>query len=154
MLTGHDLRLITKTDRITARDSIEYWEKRNLAVARGDAIVARGDKRLRADTLTAYFQKNREGQSEMRRIDALNNVVISTPTEIVRAAEGVYDVPSGIAYLNGSVKITRGQNQLNGENAEVNLNTGVSRLYGSGQQNVKGYLVPDDTKKGTRAQHR
>ena len=37
ILTG-GTRLETETDRITARDSLEYWEKRSLAVARGNAI--------------------------------------------------------------------------------------------------------------------
>ena len=90
----------------------------------------------------------------MKQIDAIKNVVISTPNEIVRASEGVYDVQSGIATLTGSVKITRGQNQLNGESAVVNLNTGVSRLYGGGRQGVEGVFTPDQAKQGTRNRNR
>ena len=50
--------------------------------------------------------------------------------------------------MNGSVKITRGQTQLNGDRAEVNLNTGVSRLLtmvkGQKKSNerVRGIFMP------------
>ena len=141
-LTG-GTRLETETDRITARDSLEYWEKRNLAVARGNAIAIRGENRLRADVLTAHFAKDGRGQSRVRQVDAFDNIVITTPDEIVRSTRGIYDVETGIATLTGSVKITRGNNQLNGEHAEVNLNTGVSRLFGRGRGGVQGIFTPE-----------
>lgn len=142
VLTG-DVRLDTETDRITARDSLEYWEKKGVAVARGNAIARRGDNRLRADVLTAHFVKDKNGQSTVKRVDAYDNVVITTPGEIARGSRGVYNVDTGIATLTGSVKITRGDNQLNGERAEVNLDTGVSRLYGRGKGGVRGIFTPD-----------
>ena len=143
VLTGA-VRLETDTDRITARDSLEYWEKKNIAVARGNAIAQRGDNRLRADILTAYFVKDKEGKSRVKQVDAFDNVVITTPDEIVRSSRGVYDVDTGVARLTGSVKITRGENQLNGDSAEVNLNTGVSRLYGGAQGGgVRGIFTPE-----------
>lgn len=141
VLTGR-VRMETETDRITARDSLEYWEKRNLAVARGNAVAARGQNKLRADVLTAHFRKDAQGKSRVSQVDAFDNVVITTPDEIVRSNRGVYDVETGIAKLTGSVKITRGTNQLNGEYAEVNLNTGVSRLFGRGG-GVRGIFTPD-----------
>jgi lipopolysaccharide export system protein LptA len=146
VLTGRNVRLVTDTDRITARDSLEYWEKRNMAVARGEAIAVRGDNRMRADLMTAEFAKDRDGKSKVSKVHVYDNVVISSPSEIVRGDRGTYNLDTGIAVLTGSVKITRGQNQLNGERAEVNLNTGVSKLFGGGPQGVRGYLVPDDLK--------
>jgi lipopolysaccharide export system protein LptA len=145
VLTGN-VRMETETDRITAQDSLEYWEKRNLAVARGNAIAERGDNKLRADVLTAHFFKDAKGKSRVRKIDAFDNIVITTPDEIVRSNRGVYDVETGIAKLTGSVKITRGTNQLNGEYAEVNLNTGVSRLFGRGGS-VRGIFTPEAVEK-------
>jgi lipopolysaccharide export system protein LptA len=69
-------------------------------------------------------------------------VLISSPDEIVRAEYGTYNVETGIATLTGSVKITRGNNQLNGARARVNLNTGVSSILG-GANGVRGYLSPE-----------
>lgn len=151
VLKGKKVRIVTPTDKISARDSIEYWEKRNMAVARGDAVITRNDKRLRADLLTAHFLKDKDGKTRIRKIDAFDNVLISSADEIVRAKEGVYDVQSGIAKLTGGVKITRGSNQLNGEYAEVNLNTGISRLFSGKGGRVQGLIVPQEAKKSRPA---
>ena len=144
VLTGQP-RLVTPTVRITARDSLEFWEKKSMAVARGNAIAVREDKRLRADVLTALFEQGKDGKTRLDRVEAFDNVVISSPTEIVRGQRGVYDVDSGIAVLRGSVKITRGQDQLNGAVAEVNMNTGISRLLSGASGRVSGSFQPRST---------
>lgn len=141
VLTGSP-RLVTQTDEITAKRSIEFFETRSLAVARGDAVAIRADKRLRADVLTAYFVKGKDGKNQVNRVDAFDNVLISTPEEIVRGQRGVYYTKTGIVVLHGSVKITRGNDQLNGESAEVNLNSGVSRLLSGGAGQVRGIFQP------------
>ena len=67
---------------------------------------------------------------------------ITTRQDVIRSTEGVYDLKSGIVTLTGSVKITRGRNQLNGDYAEVNLNTGKSRIVNRGGKGVRGLLIP------------
>jgi lipopolysaccharide export system protein LptA len=141
VLTGKP-RLVTQTDEITATRSLEFWELKSMAVARGDALAVRGDRRLSADILTAHFKDDAEGNAEIDRIDAYDNVLISSPTEIVRGNQGVYDVKSGIAVVRGSVRITRGEDQLNGDAAEVNLNTGVSRMLSGPESQVRGSFRP------------
>ena len=149
VLVGDDLRIVGELDVITARDSLEYWERKQMAVARGDAEAIREDNQVKADVLTAYFLQGEGDKLKLERIDAYDNVRVSTPTEFARADRGVYYVDQELATLTGSVKLTRGDNQLNGQYAEVNLATGVSRLMasppgeGSGDDRVKGLLVPD-----------
>jgi lipopolysaccharide export system protein LptA len=142
VLTGSPV-LVTETDRITARDSLEFWRDRNLVVARGKALAVRADRRLAAAVLTAHLAKDKAGQDRITRIEAFDDVVVSTPTEIVRGRRGVYNLQSGIATLTGSVKITRGDSQLNGDRAVVDLNTGKSRLLSAPGRPVQGILVPD-----------
>jgi len=72
-----------------------------------------------------------KGDLQIHRIDAIGNVRITTPSEFARGDRGVYYVNERVATLKGGVKITRGENQLNGEYAEVNLESGVSRLLAS-----------------------
>lgn len=142
VLTGDTVRLDTAQDTIVARESLEYYEQRQFAVARGDALAIRGDRRLRADVLTAHFGEGAQ-ISEMDRIEAYGNVLVSTPTDIVRAETGNYDPVRGLATLSGNVKITRGDTQLNGQRAEVNLETGESRLLSSGSgERVRGLFLP------------
>lgn len=148
VLVGRDLRLIGERDTITARDSLEYWEKKNLAVARGDAEARREDKRIKADVLSAYFVPDKANNLTLNRIEAFGNVRVSTPTEFARGDHGIYFAERELATLTGGVKITREENQLNGEYAEVDMKTGVSRLLPgppgetSGNR-VRGLLVPN-----------
>jgi len=142
VLTGTP-RLVTATDRISARDSLEYWRDRAIVVARGAAMAVREDKRLSADILVGYLKRDAQGGEKIDRIDAFDNVAIITPTDIVRGNQGVYNVETGIATLTGSVKITRGDNQLNGDRAEVDLNSGQSRLLSGPGGPVRGVFVPD-----------
>lgn len=139
VLQGKSLRFETTDATITARDSLEYWQNMQLAVARGEAIAIQGEYRLKADILSAHFTNNISGTSNVEQIDAFGKVHISTPSEIARGNEGVYNPSSGIATLCGNVRITRGDSQLNGECAEVNLKTGISRLMG-GTGRVKGLI--------------
>jgi lipopolysaccharide export system protein LptA len=58
VITGRGLKLTTPTDLVTARDSFEWYDERQIAVARGNAVAVRGDRRIRADVLTAHMIKN------------------------------------------------------------------------------------------------
>ncbi len=147
-LTGDDIRLIAEQDTITARDSLEYWERDQIAVARGDAVAIREDKRIMADTLIARLVEAASGKTEIDRVDAEGNVQISTETEYARGNRGIYYVTREVATLTGDVKVTRDGNQLNGEYAEVNLKTGISKLLGAppdqtGSSRVRAILVPN-----------
>ncbi len=149
---GDDLRLVSEDTEVRADQHLEFWPKKQILYARGNASAVQGENRLDAETLTAFFGKNAEGKTKLTRIEASENVRITTPDEILKADEGVYNMETGIATLNGSVKITRGRNQLNGCRAEVDMNKGVSKIFGcaqgsSGAPRVRGLIHPDATKK-------
>jgi lipopolysaccharide export system protein LptA len=59
VVTGKHLKLTTPTDVVTARDSLEWYDQQQVAVARGDALAIRADRRIRADVLTAHFVKDK-----------------------------------------------------------------------------------------------
>jgi lipopolysaccharide export system protein LptA len=167
VMTGGNLRLISTDNTLTARDSIEYWAQRRMAVARGNAVVVTNDgRRVRADTLVAYFVENATpeagaarppraqpaaaapGQppgsetSSIERVEAYGNVDIRTAEEVVRGDRGVYNPNSGLARLLGNVRITRGDNTLTGQEAIVNMKTGVARLVSAPGARVQGLVVP------------
>lgn len=144
VLVGADLRLVTDDTVITAEESLEFWQDRNLAVARGKATVSHENNRLRAGALTAFIRADAENAEQaLNRIDATGGVHISTEGEILRGREGVYEVPEQRFTLCGDVKITRGGNQLNGECAVVDMRTGKSRLEG-GDGKVRGLILSPD----------
>jgi len=169
VLTGDDLRFKTEQETITAEDSLEYWQARDLAVARGDAKAVREDRVIRAQVLAARFaptpdadntgdgadapadESASRGRKEIERIEAFENVRISTPSEFARGDRGVYNTRTEIATLTGNVRITRGENQLNGGWGQVNLRTGISRLRGAppdagGGSRVRALLQPDSAR--------
>src|SRR5260370_37103362 len=57
VITGKGLKLTTATDTVTARDSLEWYDQKQVAVARGDAVAIRNGKRIKADILTDYMVK-------------------------------------------------------------------------------------------------
>lgn len=165
VLVGKNLRLLSKQGTLTARDSLEYWEERRLAVARGNATVVQQDQRIRADVLTAHLadkgaapakaaeapgKKKKAAEKppgagslpqdsgQISQVDAFGNVHISLQNAIVQGDTGVYTPANGVATICGNVRITSGNNQLNGKCAEVNLKTGIYRLTGR----AKGLVQP------------
>lgn len=148
IVRGQDIRFTAGPDSITAKQQLEYWEANQVAVARGDARAIRGDKRLDADVLAAYFQRMPNGETDIERVEAFDNVVITTASEKVTSDRGIYKVQSGLATLSGNVRIEREGNVITGCRAEVNLNTGISKMFacadGSGSR-VQGSIVPKST---------
>ncbi len=149
---GDDLRLVSEDTEVRADRHLEFWPEKQVLYARGNASAVQKDNRLDAETLTAFFAENAEGKTELTRIEASENVKVTTPEEVLRADEGVYNLETGIATLTGSVKITRGRNQLNGCRGEVDMNKGVSKIFGckpgaSGAPRVRGLIHPDSDKK-------
>ena len=148
VVSGGRVRLVTKTDIITAERQLEYWENKKMAVARGQAKAVREEKKLHAETLVAYFNNDQDGNLSIQRIEAFEKVKVSTPEDTALSDRGVYNVKSGIATLVGSVKVLRDGNVINGCSADINLNTGVSRMHSckktpsSGKTRVRGVLLP------------
>ena len=150
VVTGKNPKLETPRDTVTARDSLEWYDNKQLAVARGDAVAVREGKRLRGDTLTAQVVKGPNESSHINRIDANGNVLVSSLDQIGRGDTGVYNVDTGIATLAGRVTLTREDNELRGEYAVVDMNNNVSRLLSAppsaalteARPRVQGLLVP------------
>lgn len=146
VLTGRELLLTTPQETVSASKSMEYFEKEQKAIARGEAIARKDDQTIVADELIAYLAKDKTGALALKRVEATGHIIITTAQEIAQAERGVYDVIGQKADLDGNVKITRGQNQLNGDHAVMDLASGVSRLLSSRDKNsrVNGLLMPSE----------
>ena len=70
------------------------------------------------------------------------------PTDVVRGDRGVYSAATGMARLLGDVRITRGDNQINGQEAIVNMRTGVARLVSTPGARVQGLILPNQNRPG------
>ena len=140
---GPGLKLETPRNRLTAEDRFEFWTKRNVLVARGGALAVDGERQLRADSLTGYFRKDDDGRLDLFQIEAAGHVRISGKGGTASGSKAIYNLDKDVATLSGGVMITKGQAQLNGDRAEVDLRTGVSRLLGAaGGGRVRTLIVP------------
>lgn len=146
VLRGRNLKLANGSQTITATDRLEYRSKDRRAFVIGNAKVVDGERVIRAGRFVASLKDGTDGKVILRHVEAQDGVILTTKTEIIRADRGDYDNESRLATLTGNVKLTRCQNQLNGEKAVVNLETGVSRMDGR----VRVLLVPGDSAKGCK----
>ena len=169
VMTGKAMKLTTPQDVMTARDTMEYWSQKHMAVGRGNAVVVTTDgRRIAADTLVGYTTDPNEGKppqpkpasttpapnappadpiaasGKLQRVEAYGNVEVRTAVDIARGERGLYLPDTGIARLVGHVRITHGQNQMNGPAADVNMKTGIAHLISDPNQRVTGLIVPND----------
>lgn len=143
-VTGSNVGVDTGKEKLTAHDSLEYQDGPQIAIARGNATVVQTDRQVRADTMTGHFQRDAAGTLKLVRMEADGNVEVKTPDTYATSNKGDYDLTADIMTLSGNVKVTNGGNQFNGEYAEVNVKTGVSRLLGTpgGTGKVKSLIMP------------
>ena len=153
LLTGKHLKIVTAHDTLTARDSIEWYEKRQLGVARGNAVDFHDGKTLAADVLMATIVHPPGEEAHASRIDARGNVLVSSKDEIGRGDVGVYDVKTGVVTLSGHVRLTRGKDEMRGNYGVVDVNRNVGYLLprapgrgvagAAAPRRVEALIVPD-----------
>ncbi len=154
VVTGKALKLTTANDTVTARDSFDWYDQKQIAVARGNAIATRNGKTVRADTITGYMAKatpgtakpaaastkpgpakagaasplGSGGESKLSRADAQGHVVVTNGPDVGQSDHAVYNAESGVVTLIGNVVITRDKNVIKGQYAVMDLNNNVSRM--------------------------
>jgi lipopolysaccharide export system protein LptA len=153
VVTGNNLKIVTPQDIITARDSFEWYDQKQLGVARGNAIAIRQGpehKSIRGDVLTSEMIKPENQPSKISKVNAQGHVILVSEDQIARGDSGVYNLVTGIATLSGHVTLTRGDNELRGQYAVVDTNTNVARLLAAPpsaqvtgpRPRVEGLLIP------------
>ncbi|MDH5722612.1 MAG: ostA-like family protein [Alphaproteobacteria bacterium] len=150
VMTGDNLKLISPDQQVTARDELQYWVDQGRLKAVGNAVAIRADDKIEADTLIADFKEDKNGKRVLKSLQAVGNVVITTPEEILTGNNAVYNADTNIAEINENVKITKDQNVLEGSKAEVDLNTNISKMYGGVTQEggrVRGVFYPGSVEK-------
>lgn len=174
LMTGGDMKLTTPQQVLTARDTMEYWSQKHMAVGRGLATVTTTDgRRLAGDTLVGYTTPPdatgttpaatpaaakpparpgpaRSGtdpltsSGKLQRVEGFGHVEVRTATETIRGDRGVYVADTEIARIAGDVQLTRGSSHLTGDEALINMRTGISTLSRDPGKRVQGLVVPND----------
>ena len=154
VLEGETVSLASADGQVTSHKVLQYWANERVAVAEGSAFAQDKNKhRLYGDRLVAFFRDAppaspnaksapAKGQTQIlggsrgdiNYVQGFGNVRMETEKETARGDRGAYNIDSGIATVEGAVKLTQGSNQLAGGFAVVNVKGGTSSVYGSAAQ--------------------
>ncbi len=142
---GHDS---SQPIEITA-DMLEVHQSDNIAIFQGNVDAVQGNIVMRADKLVVYYREAEEDETNLgiSRIDAEGNVFISSPQETAQGQRGVYDVVNARIDLAGDVILTWGDNIIEGDTLQMDLEAGTSSVASESQESserVRGLFVPKD----------
>ena len=110
--------------------------------AQADVKVVQGDTTLRSRILVVYYEKDEtkgaDGKakesagpgsgSQVKRLEAKQNVVVTQKDQIVTGDTGVFDMKTNTATVSGNVIMTQCENVVKGDKLIVDMTTGVSRV--------------------------
>jgi lipopolysaccharide export system protein LptA len=154
VVTGKALKMTTATDVVTARDSLEWYDQKQVAVARGDALAVREAKRIRADVLTAHLTKDKPkpneskpGAKPAKAAPAAANAKANAKADPLAAD----DESSRISRIDaqGNVLVSTATDIGRGDYGVYNADTGIVTLLGNvtvtrGPNAIRGqYAVVD-----------
>lgn len=128
-MTGHNLTMTAPDQTVTATEKFEYNVTAATLNAVGNAKVTRTGDTLSANTISAKLKEDKDGKQVLDRLEAIGNVVITTPAETLTGARGLYSASSNTAEITGGVTIKRDQNILTGDRGSIDLTSHVSRIF-------------------------
>ncbi len=156
IVTGKAMKLTTTTDVVTARDSLEWYDQKQVAVARGDAVAIKENvKRIRADILTAHLTKDKPKPAGTK---PAGTALVAPPAKPAAAKPdagagppGAKDESSRISRVDalGNVLVSTATDIARGDYGVYNADTGIVTLLGNvtitrGENAIRGqYAVVD-----------
>lgn len=144
-LTGKDLKVETATETMTGADKIEFNDAQNTLIATGSPVISRGTDTLTAKTLTLTFKTGEDGSRKADTFKATGGITLKTARETLTGDTATYDIGQGKATVNGHIRIAQGESVIEGTKADIDLATGISKLYADEKLNngrVKGVFYP------------
>jgi lipopolysaccharide export system protein LptA len=143
---------------IQADNGIEWQQNQQLYIARGNALATRGPASIKADTLIAHYRKasgqaaaaaNTEGNSEIYRIEADGNVVITRDGRIVVGDHADYDMDQGIGIVTGkALKMTTATDVITAKDSlewydqkQISVARGNAVAVRQGGRTIKGDVL-------------
>lgn len=119
----------TKAPFDLSADRFEVRDKEGTTLFVGNVVAIQGNLKLVADRARAFYTRAAKSLT-VKRVDAQGAVVLSSPSETIRAAWGIYDLETEQLTLGGDVTLTRAENVVKGQRLELNLRTGITTLDG------------------------
>jgi lipopolysaccharide export system protein LptA len=144
-----------KPIRIDA-ERLEVRDKDKIATffsdPRGEVKVVQGEVTMRSKVLVVFYEQDEKsaagkakgaspgpgGSSQIKRLEAKDNVIVTQKDQTVTGEKGVFDMKTNTVTMTGNVVMTQCDSVLRGDRLVVDMTTGVSRVEGG---RVQGTLV-------------
>ena len=132
---------------------LDYFDKEQKLIYRGDVVAVRGDTTLKTPKLVVFLTPKEAGsgkgppssQSQVRRMEASGPVTIISKDQIATGDSGLYIKSENKIYLNGNVTLTQGPNVTQGDHLVDDTTTGQAVVTG----NVRSMFIPNNNDDGS-----
>jgi lipopolysaccharide export system protein LptA len=134
--------------------------------AKGDVKVVQGDTTMRSKILVVFYEQDDGksgagrsakaaapgpgGSSQIRRLEAKGNVIVTQKDQTVTGENGVFDMKTNTVTMLGGVVMTQNDNVLRGDKLVVDMTTGVSRVEARGGR-VNALIKNNNSSSGSGA---
>lgn len=125
-LKGHNSNAPVDVDA----DRIEVQDRADRAIFSGNVRAVQAEMTMTAARMTVAYTGGSDN-TQIQRLDASGNVVVTSPTERATGAFAIYDLDKHLITMLGGVVLTRGENVVRGGRLVINLDTGRSTVDGS-----------------------
>ena len=123
----------TKSIEIIA-DEMEWNKQKNEAIAIGNAKATKGNNVITANKIIGTLTDSSMDQRIIKLI-ALGKVKFTRMGEIATGEKAIYDLEKDIIVIEGNERLKKNENVMVGESLIINLNTGLSKMSGSKNNN-------------------
>jgi lipopolysaccharide export system protein LptA len=115
--------------------------------AKADVKVVQGDVTMRSQTLVVFYEQDQKpaagksakaaapgpgGSSQIKRLEAKGNVIVTQKEQTVTGKTGVFDMKTNTVTMIGDVVMTQNDNVIRGSKLVVDMTTGMSKVENSG----------------------
>jgi len=112
-------------------DTLELDQKQQSTTYSGNVLLTQGEMRLTADSLTVFVKDGKLGRIEAHGNPARFDSRLKDGTPVSgEAAEIRFDSAAGLLTLIGDGRLTQGQNRIENDHIEYDLNRGNLKAGG------------------------
>lgn len=127
-LKGHDSNAPVDVEA----DRIEVQDRADRAIFTGNVRAKQTDLTMQSARLTvAYAGSAGTGGTQIQRLDAAGNVIVTSPTERATGNFAIYDLTRKLITMLGNVNLVRGDSNVRGGRLVIDLTTGRATVDGS-----------------------
>jgi lipopolysaccharide export system protein LptA len=120
---------------------VDIADDANEAIFSGAVAIRQGSMTLNADRVRILYAKDKAGNPQVQRLDALGNVRLRQDNMRATSNSGIYDVNGKLITLNGNVKLDRGTDHLEGARVVWNLATRTTSFDARSASNPSGRVT-------------